>query len=769
MSKPKPRQTCAPFLLDEAGTQHIFAPFFHSDSKVSGNLPTRIETVSGGGCRAEVFWDGIHLKWDRCPVGSVACRYIWDEVIEVVDYDQLILCLSTGYGTVRVLIKAEGQSEQRFEMKTNGKRGELIVPLGSDRIESIVLECIPVESGLGLVVLNWFGLGNREATRAHEKSTYQFDAAWPGLLLPEIDWRRPVFARGLLFGEDKLEILRERRQAPGWDKVFATMEKQAEAWLDRCPEEQIGRFIPWPDARYMRGHQLREDTFFYGPLTLAMVGLVNQDERMIGLALRYLMSMLHTQHWCPPENRVIGATWDSKCFQEENMVIHVALLADWLDAGLTRHAKELARKCIWDKGLSVIERDLMKYEYMWGMNQGAWFCRARILGGLMLENKWPRMGEYVDRGYQDMMEIMNRYILPDGGTDEGVSYFGVTMHAVLHGILAYGKARQQEPLALMPQHFEKVASYVATLSSTTPGKILVEGDASTSCIPGDAMPILAGLLPGSVYHSLFASALREEAVGNYMKMYLPSFELGFALGPDEFKSPSNIVPIFSLLPHTGHLTSCRESEGHNARWHLIGAKAHASHTHADKGGLLLEVDGKPVLIDRGVVRYDDIRSLTMRRTCYHNAITPVREDGTFPDQAPLSEAQIPEGEGDESRLRASINISHVWRKEMKRCSRNVTSESPFEMEVLDEGELSKPGAVAFHLQSLRPFIIEDSLVRLPFEGGELLIDAPWAERVEQGVDSIDLDQQDVHHAIWYSESLTGFELNTRIGIQFIDT
>lgn len=756
----------APFLLDDLGSRHIFAPFFHSDSKVSSDLPLRIETVSASNLRSLVTWDTLQLRWDECRLGEVACRCTWDQCVSIIGYDQLILCLSTGVHKAIVRVDSAGLENEVFEMSTDGKRGELVIPLSGAEIRSITLDVISKKEGQGVVPLNWFGLGCSARKGVQEEACFRFDKSWPGLLLENVDWSQPRFARGLLFDEAHLGVLRTRKQLPGWEDVFRRLRLDAESWLDYSPETQMGRFIPWSDGRYQRESQRSEELFFDGPISLALVGLVDRNPKMIQLALRYLMAFLHTPHWCPPENRIAGATWDSKCFQEENTVFHVALLADWLDAGLTRHAKELVRKCIWDKGLAFIERDLMKYEYMWGMNQGAWFCRARIMGGLMLENKWPRMGSYVDRAYEEMTEIMNRYVLPDGGTDEGVSYWGVTMHAVMMGILAFARGRSQEVGGLLPNNFDKVESYLATLSSSEPGCILPEGDTSTSCIPGDAVAILAGLFPGGVYSKLFAGSMREGALGDYMKQYLPSCALSFALGPEDFVCESDVVPVFSVLESTGHLTSKRSVDGHAVRFHFVGAKAYASHTHADKGGFVLEVDGEPVLIDRGVVRYDDDRSLIMRQTCYHNAITPVMSDESFADQASLKKAVIPVGTGDKKKLSAWIDLSHVWRYKMADCSRSVRSESPFDFRVVDQGQLRKAGRIAFHLQSLHPFEVESGEVILRFGGGVLRISTPWSESFESTVDGIDLLYRDVYHATWYSRELDDFSLETRISLEF---
>ena len=103
-------------------------------------------------------------------------------------------------------------------------------------------------------------------------------------------------------------------------------------------------------------------------------------------------------------------------------------------------ARDLVRVAIWDKGLSVIQRDMVKWEYVYSINQGPWVCRARVFGGLVLEPDWPRVKSYIDQGYADLLEGLNTYLLPDGGVDEGLAYFDATLKITLPGLRAYTRA-----------------------------------------------------------------------------------------------------------------------------------------------------------------------------------------------------------------------------------------------------------------------------------------------------------------------------------------
>src|ERR1035437_10835467 len=83
------------------------------------------------------------------------------------------------------------------------------------------------------------------------------------------------------------------------------------------------------------------------------------------------------------------------------------------------------------------------------------------------------------------------YVLPDGGTDEGLGYFSVTLHAVLPGLLAYARARGVDVRTLLPTHFAQTAGFVAALSAMEPGRVLTEGDNTIDLVVGDTIPMLA--------------------------------------------------------------------------------------------------------------------------------------------------------------------------------------------------------------------------------------------------------------------------------------
>jgi hypothetical protein len=208
------------------------------------------------------------------------------------------------------------------------------------------------------------------------------------------------------------------------------------------------------------------------------------------------------------------------------------------------------------------------------------------------------------------------------------------------------------------------------------------------------------------------------------------------------------VPVFGQLPLTGQLTSRREvAPGRSVRLHLSGCKARASHTHFDKGAFTLELDDLPVLIDRGMVRYDDLRSFALKRTELHNVLAPETAEGR-PGLQPLPEVPvIPEGEGDAQRLRARVDLGAVWGHLMHRCMRELTADTPAEFVVHDRGELRAAQTLVFHLHTRQPWVIDTAGRRavLDLPRWRLVVEAPWADELRQHEDLIDHRLEPVWH------------------------
>jgi hypothetical protein len=735
-------------LFELTAAESMFAPFH--DPAIAEQLPLQVEPGSASGVKRVFGWDGVKLSWETAPVGREALRVSMPLVELPARFDHFVFCLVVPVG-VTVVFEASRDgnwSPLGPALAGAGQRHEVAHAIGARPVDGVRAVFTAQREGHVIVSLQWWGVARAALVEELLAARPHYDGRWEGLLLPPDAWPEVKFARGLILGEADLPALLRKRTAPHWDRHWLLLEERAKKFMARRPEDDLADFLPQTDRRYIRARELGRETYFSEPVVLGFVGLVNGDRAMGFHALRYLMCLLHTTWWAQSaESRARGSIWDQRCFNEEMATTAAALLLDWYDFALTPRARALAQQVLWDKGVAVIERDMMKWDYVFTMNQGPWFCRARLLAGLYLETVWPRMKPHTELALADMQAGMANYILPDGGTDEGLGYFSLTLHAVLPGLIAYARARGLAPATLLPPQFARTPEFIAALSAVEPGRVLTEGDNTTDLVVGDTVAMLAAIFPGEIYGRVAAACLMRRRPPGYYDQYFVEGVFAFIAGPAELAAPETIVPAFAVLPHTGHLTSLRRNAaGRSVRLHLVGAKAHASHTHFDKGSFLLELDREPVLIDRGQVRYDDLRCDTLKRTELHNTVTPVLADGVYVNQRGVAaEAVIPAGEDDGRRLRARIDLGPVWRGVMAHSSRELTADGPEEFQVRDRGELLAPSALAFHLHTRLPWEIAGQVAVLRLDGWALTVRAPWAEELTQREDSIDFRLQPVWH------------------------
>ena len=746
----------------------VFAPFH--DEWLRRALVYSFEPVTARGCRTEDFWCDLRLHWDSVEPGQPAAVFRLTGNVRREHYDHLIFCLVVP-AEVEVRFVAEtteGPCALTEWRSGSGQRMEITAPLPKAEIRQVEVHFRCTNDHPQIVALHWFGLGNQQMLTDILRPILPYGHEWNGLIQFPDEWpESPAFDLGLLFDAVDLAGIREKLQQPDWAACFQDMEARARQGLLEAPERWLGEFIPWSDSRYLRARETPAPALFNEALVTGFVAIVRRDVPLAWLAVRQLMVMVHTTHWCVSgEERLRGSTWDQRCFTPEMTATAVALLTDWFAWALTPAAHELIRQSLWDKGLAVIERDMMKFEYVYHINQGPWFCRARVLAGLLLEKHWPRTNGYVDRAFEDMREGLNHYLMPDGGTDEGIGYFLGTMESALPAVFAYGKARGVEMSTLLPENPKHSENFLRTLSAMRPGHFLLDGDNSDTAATSDAVLLLARLFPDQCYRKIALASLAPLAERSYYRQYWKLGVYGCIFGPADLPESRGIVPDFSMLPHVGHLTSLRFVGKHSVRLHFAGAKANASHTHLDKGNFTLEVNGTPCLVDRGTLRYDDSRVNGMVRSSLHNVLTPVGDTGAFWDQASISESIIPQGRQNGASLEAEADLSNVWRGVMHSCHRKIVSPKPDQFFIKDSGLLREPRRLAFHLQSPAPFRIDGTVAYLTMDGFRVTIRAEWAESIRHAEESVEWNLRPVWRLTLLSSPRDEFNLVTSLELEF---
>jgi len=315
------------FPLDAAASEVVFAPFH--DPMISASIPVEFVPHAGNRAFFENRWCWSVLGWDSCTPEKDAAQLTIACNIELGRFDQLIacLCLAPHVSVCLRVCVDENWSDATPATKGTGVRMEVTQWLRRGQLSAAQMIFRAHANKAAIIQLNWLGLADSALVAHIQKSRLTWNPEWPGLIQPPAEWPEVGFARGLLFDAGDLPRLREKRALPGWRGHFAVLEKKARQCLARNPEHDLGEFLPWSDTRYLRVREQGHEPYFWEGMVLAFVGLINEDRQMIAHALRYLMCMVHTTHWCQSaESRLKGSTWDQRCFLEEMTVTSVSVL-----------------------------------------------------------------------------------------------------------------------------------------------------------------------------------------------------------------------------------------------------------------------------------------------------------------------------------------------------------------------------------------------------------------------------------------------------------
>lgn len=760
---------CSPlYPLSPACEEVIFAPFH--DPLIAPTLNVELKNISASHCAVKYLWCYTNLTWVAENTGTEAAEFIIRTAVDISLYDKVILCLSVPVNisfTIATCVDSHWNT-----LPTNyagkGEREEILADVSGQQLDSIKIKFTSSVIGQNVIRLSWFGLQNAELVEKIATTQKSFSWNWENLIRSPDEWSEIKFEKELLFSVDDLALLRQKKKLPYWDVQYKILEEAADKYMARIPENDLGEYLPLDDSRYMRAHETGKTPYHWEALVLGFVGLLSSNKEMMYHALRYLCCMLHTRHWVQSaESKLSGSTWDQRCFMEEMTTTSVVILADWYAFAVTPQAKQLIRQSIWDKGLATIERDMMKFEYLYQCNQGLGFSRARILGGLYLQDDWPRMGNYVERAYTDMVKILDNYVHADGGVDEGPGYFCQAFQGALPGIIAYQRSKRHDFRKFLRKKFKKTVNYVSALASTVPGKLIPVGDCRTDYFCGDVIPIMASVFTGSAYDKILKSCIENGSIFSVTGLMANSGGiLGFIHGPDSVRKAECIVPEFIQLPLTGIISSYRQKGKHSVRTLMLGSQPRPWHAHPDKGSIVVEIDSIPVLVDRGMVSYTSTETVNLSRSSSHNLLTPVLDNEDFPEQDIPSKPVIPKGRGSNLRFSSSIKLHNVWHTHMNSYTRSMESSSLEKFCVNDAGELKEKKALAFHLHSSYPFKKSLNSIVVRTENFVLHILADWAKEVVCGQKSINLQADPVYSLALYSEKLLTFDFVTNFYIEY---
>ena len=709
------------------------------------------------------------VRWETGG-GATVGRLGREVDVDASGYDHLILC-ATLPASARVVLQAvvDGREQTPIHAAGSNTSEEYEGPIRGGRISRLSIEIVDRSPDPGVAHLFWIGLfhaGRRDEMLAHPDA---YSGSWDDMVLRPGEAVEPLPQLGLFFGEDDMGRLRAKAASSSYAPLMDRLRRQAAGFLDNEPWRGVG---PFPNALKPRCYRLRGQEHIS---TLAMrlgafVGLVDRDEALMRMALDHALALAHCDHWQPEFLATLpGSSWEQRAFYEYRFAQNTIFAWDWAGSYLTEAGRQLLAQAISIKALPWILQTLMRHPYVRACNQGVYFSWGAIVCELALSRVYPHATELLDAAVKALDETVTTYFAPDGGAFEGMGYATSTMG---HALLAYAALARHRGVALrdvVPSVLKQAPRYIMTMISTIRpyGSAIkvADGGRSGVCLYQEALGPLLELTRDPAVAALLAGMLEQDECPEHPGT--PGSVFSVIYGPGRLPAASASPPVFSLLEHTGMLCSNRPTEGGSVRLQLIGGPARAGHAHDDRGSFVIEAFGEEVAIERGQMGYDDPRCAVIQHARYHNVLIPEGPDGLLPRQLnPCPGATLPEGEGDETVLRCSIDVTAAWGGLVERCVRSIESDEPARFAVTDEVRLPEAKRVSFHLHGHFPWERTDEGWVTRGRRAELTVSPQWQTAEESGrEDFVDGDKSPVYHLTLVAPPARSHVLRTELHVR----
>lgn len=598
----------------------------------------------------------------------------------------------TGYDLVQVHFSAA--KEVRMRVYFNGKEVLDAYGLGSygivrGRMDVTALHHIKFTfENTGDIEQNIdvFSLGTASQAAIDRKAARKspFTGEWPGCFVenPKIG----LLTENLL-DQAGMERLLERLQKDPYRRDYQLVKKLAYSLVDIAPEPRIGEYL---------SDRMREKVRFLEEMcALSLVGLVEQDANMLRMACRYMLSLACCKTWLTdPMEGMPGATWTGRSFGVLNACVGLGIAMECAGSFLTWHGRNLIYDAIIMKGLPRMEADFLTLEYIRHMNQGIAFSYGYIFALVTLIPRYPRYQARLDEAERNLFDMLKTTINDDGGVYEGAIYWQYTMLSFVASAYLLARSKGKTLPEYLGDTVNKTGDFGLTLLAGDFHMVPV-GDA----IRGDYLPLTSNLFAQLTGDGRWRQVFRNYAKETRTKQDLDgcNYNVMFLIASEELPDDADdTTDHFSVFRTSGYTSVSRG----NVRFLGISGPTH-SHCHGDRGSFILEKNGKPVVIDRGMSNYSIANGRILSTSPMHNLLIPM-VDGVCCDQvngygqsggAVLKEATLEDGV-----FRWQVDCTEVWPADLvASCMRTVVSEQENVFVVTDEMTFTKPTACSFRL------------------------------------------------------------------------
>jgi hypothetical protein len=715
----------------------------------------------------------VEVKW-KCGQGRVVGRLRRKLNLDISRYSHFMMRCNL-IDTCRLTVRTVTDGTSRVTIDAVPGRNvfhECEGPLPGNCLQELEIEIRALPDGPGKATLFWLGLFDHDRRNRMRALPSPYDGRWEGLILPEKAVKQFTPQLNLFFDQAELTALRRKVAKPYYRQVMNDLRRQARLAIHHQPHKQVGEYpiTPGSGQRYDRTYAMSLPmNERIGPemFICAFVGLLDQDYRLLRTALSSAMAAAHCAYWDDSFMQTIpGGCWDHRAFKAFALTEWFVKAWDWAGSLLTPAGSALMARTVSLKSLPLHQMSLEKYGYMRHNNQAIIFATGAILGHSALARVWDYGAERLDVAIAALSETVRNYTEPDGGAHEGLSYFNWSYTTALEGYGVAARVKGIPVRKIVPPCVLKTPHYLKNIMSTvkpvgTGINVADGGKPGRANVMGMLGPLLT-LTDDPEIQSLWAAACNardpRRATGG-----IPDLLYGPARLPKAQAEP----PVFSLLKQTGMLCSCRPTRRGPVRLQVIGAKAGAGHTHADKGSFVLEAFGEEILIDRGICFYGDARAGSMQRADQHNMITPNDAEGNpLVAVCPCPSAIIPSGKGNCQSLRVRIDGTAQWAPVLRQWVRMIASPDPGVFTVTDLIARKRKGSISFHLHSRFPWEWGGQGWITKGRKGSATVMPDWqSAKAHSGEDGVEGSLKPVYHLTLTSPAGREFELSTRIQVR----
>jgi len=450
------------------------------------------------------------------------------------------------------------------------------------------------------------------------------------------------------------------------------------------------------------------------------------------------------------------------------------LLRDQL-AGVSRHLLPLLRR---EVKARILDPFLRRDDFWWmGItsthlnNWSPWCASNCLVSFLLLEEDGARRLA----GVRKAMEVVDRWLAgypPDGGCDEGPSYWGVAGGSLCDCLELLSSASGGKILIYDRPLIQEIGRYLHR-AHISGDYYLDFADCPAKVHPAAGLVYRYGKRIGDEgMAALGAWAYQRHGVhraraGNLLRT-LPSFF--FTEGIERPGQPPLLRDVW--LPDT-QVMAAREQGGSDRGFYLAAKGGHndESHNHNDAGQFLVYYDGQPVLIDAGVGTYTAKTFSPQRyeiwtmQSAYHNLPTV---NGAQQREGREFRATEVTYRMDEAKVEFSLDLAGAYPREAglaswRRTCRLLRGETP-RVEIEEAFSLAAPtDDVALSLlTACEPQIGAADALLLPCSGTALRLSYP-ADLLEASIETLVLDDDHLR-SVW-GERLWRIVLRSRARVQ----